>query len=143
VIAKYLNGETWGYIDNIRQAASVGLDIRQTVTNYDEERNFKEKEAREKGWPVEFDICCYADGEEFPDEVKISNKVFLKATEGQSQWGHEVHCENLIDGRKWEYPGSIILLYVEGHKEYDTIALITNQKVFLMNDKGQTIERLV
>ena len=129
MIVKYLSGNVWGYIDNIRQVASAELDIQKAVLDYDTERHLKIQEAEEKGWPIECDICEYSDGEKLSEDIIISNKAYLKATEDQSNWGHDVHCENLIDGANWDYPASTILLYVEEHKEFDTIALITNQKV--------------
>jgi len=142
MIVKYLSGNVWGYIDNIRQVASTELDVRKAVLDYDSERHQETQEAEEKGWPIECDACEYMNGEKLPEEIITSNKAFMKATENQSDWGNNVHCENLIDGEKLDFPASTVLLYVEEHKEFDTIGLITNQKVYLMNDKGQTIERL-
>ena len=52
------------------------------------------------------------------------------------------HAENLIDVNIISMPVSAILLYLEDCKEYDAILLVTNQHAYLMNDKGQTIERL-
>jgi len=34
------------------------------------------------------------------------------------------------------------LLYIEDCKDYDAVILVTNQKCYLMNDEGKTIERL-
>jgi len=130
MIVKYLKDGVWGYIDNVRQAASKDINYEMLVYEYDSQ-------------------TTQIDGSECMNEVKSSkevtmaNKVFFMACIGMADEGINRHAENLIDVNKLSYPTSAILLYLEDCKEYDAILLVTNQKCFLMNDKGQTIERLV
>lgn len=139
MIVKYFDNGVWGYIDNVRQAANKDIDCDELIRRYNEENTFEKPED---------DIASYMNGEKLPVEIVMSNKAFTMACADVndvihgSQYGNS-HTENLIDGSKIDYPASIVLLYLNDHKEYDTVALVTNQKCFLMNDKGQTIERLV
>ena len=140
MIVKYLSNGVWGYIDNVRQATSKFIDCDALVKEYNNSTDF-----RDDTRSGEKDIASYADGKKLPEDVAYTNKVFIIATKDAKDWGHETHVENLIDydlAQQGIY-ATVILLYVEEHKEYDSVALVTNQKCFLMNDKGQTIERLV
>lgn len=138
MIVKYLSNGVWGYIDNVRQVASQNIDCDELLARYNAMPQPKD----------ELDNTCYMDGEKLPEEVCISNKVFTMATIDtngvfeSANFGNS-HIENLIDGSNHMLPASIIILYLNDHKEYDTVLFVTNQKCFLMNDKGQTIERLV
>lgn len=138
MIVKYYKDGVWGYIDNVRQAANKEIEPLELIKQYD---------GRDLDGPIKEgeDPVCYMNGELLPDGIIMSNKAFVMATVEQEEWGHNVHCENLLglQGLYDNLPAATILLYVEDHKEYDTIVLVTNQKVYLMNDKGQTIERLV
>lgn len=146
MIVKYLNDGVWGFIDNVRQVASKDIDVRQLVLDYNTAWNIKNEEAIKNGWPVELDPCCYFDGEKVSEEVETLNKAYTKAFDSHEDlrdMGDTVHCENLIDGKNFDLPAAIVLLYLEDTKQFDSLVLITNQKLFLMNDKGQTIERIV
>ena len=137
MILKYLKDGVWGYIDNIRQVATDDINVGELLRQYNER-------------PNEGDTASCMNGEKLPADIAASNKVFTMAYEGcgkifdKSEYGN-CHTENLLDGEMVlkNYPASVILLYLNDHKEYDTVILVTNQKAFLMNDKGQTIERLV
>lgn len=133
MIVKYLENGVWGYIDNIRQAANKDIDCDELIKRYGETHT------------PENDIASYIDGKKLPDEIIASNKIFIMATDDVPDEGINQHQVNLMDGVKAidNYPASVIILYVEDCKEYDAITLVTNQTVYLMNDKGQTIERLV
>ncbi len=139
MIVKYLNNGVWGYIDNVREAASRDINCTELILKYNEEFATEEPET-----------VTYLNGEKLPDDIAASNKVFTMASNdldsifNNSTYGN-CHSENLIDGARAleSYPAAVVLLYLNDHKDYDTMALITNQKCFLMNDKGQTIERLV
>ena len=140
MIVKYLSDGVWGYIDNVRQVAAKSLDYDELITAYDSCECYKDvTHAGEK------DTASYFGSEKLPGNIAATNKVFLMATENQDDWGHSAHAENLLDPKLFEenIPAYVILLYLNDHKEYDTVALVTNQRCFLMNDKGQTIERLV
>lgn len=139
MIVKYYDNGVWGYIDNVRQAASKDIDCDELIKRYDE-----------MPVPKEGDSASYMNGERLNEDIIASNKVFTMATIDlsdifeDSSYGN-CHQQNLIDGKKVidQYSASMVLLYLNDHKEYDTLVLVTNQECFLMNDKGQTIERLV
>lgn len=136
MIVKYLNDGVWGYIDNVRQVATKDIDTDELIAEYNRQKELGEREK------IELEGCLTSD-------IEASNKAFLIATETfehlQDLPGN-CHMENLLSPEllgKGNYPAAVILLYLEDNKEYDNAVLITNQKTFLMNDKGQTIERLV
>ncbi len=130
MILKYDNRQIWGFIDNVRQAASKDLDIDELVKKYDEEMQ------------CDSDSAEYMNGVKLPEEIAKTNKVFYMACIGMADEGVNRHAENLLDEKHIDFPASAILLYVEDCKEYDAVLLVTNQRAYLMNDKGQTIERL-
>jgi hypothetical protein len=137
MIVKYFNDGIWGYIDNVRQVATEDIDTDELIAEYNRQ---KEKGERD---PIELENVKSSD-------VEASNKAFLIATETFSRLPDligDYHQENLLSpslmGPEANYPAKIILLYLNGHKEYDNVILITNQKTYLMNDEGKTIERLV
>ncbi len=139
MIVKYLDGKIWGYIDNVRQASSQDINCDELIKRYDK-----------MPVPLDGDSASYMNGERLPNHIATSNKVFTMATldlDGIFDGVSYGNCsqQNLIDGQKAldNYPASVILLYLNDHKEYDTLIFVTNQQCFLMNDKGQTIERLV
>lgn len=135
MIVKYYQAGVWGYIDNIRQVATTPIDTEEMIMKYNKEVESKERE----------DIASYMNGEKLPTDIAMSNKVFLLATENEIHDIGEVHQENLIapDLVARNFPAKIILLYLNEHKEYENVVLITNQTTYLMNDNGKTIERLV
>ena len=142
MIVKYWKDGVWGYIDNIRQVTSQPINCDELVEKYNNSPEYRDNCNPGNG---EKDVASYTCGEKLPADVAYTNKVFIMATNNQEGWGNKVHSENLIDYEtaiNGTY-AAIILLYVEEHSEYDSIVLVTNQKCFLMNDKGQTIERLV
>jgi hypothetical protein len=132
MIVKYLDDGVWSYIDNVRQVTNQYIDCEELIKRYDE-------------MPCDagtIDGVCYMNGEKLLEDICISNKVFHMATAELGDIG-DSHAENLINGKEYMLPAYVILLYLNDYKEYDTLVLITNQRCFLMNDKGQTIERLV
>ncbi len=136
MIVKYLKGDVWGFIDNVRQIATKNVDTEDSIRQYNEEVEKGERE----------DIASFMNGEKSTVEVSMSNKVFLMATENDLEdIIGDVHRENLLDPllTSKNYPAKTILLYLNDHKEHHNVVLITNQTTYLMNDKGQTIERLV
>jgi hypothetical protein len=145
MIVKYLKDDVWGYIDNVRQVANKNIDNDKLIKAYDECEDYKDITHSGEKDIASYVVCGEGQLSILPKEIIASNKIYLMAIADQSDWGHNVHTENLIDGTMAleNYPTAVILLYVEEHKEYDSIALVTNQKCYLMNDKGQTIERLV
>jgi hypothetical protein len=141
MIVKYRKDDAWGYIDNVRQAANKDIEIDELVKQYDQEVKNGEREDIASYTPHEPGCGCSP----LPKEIAISNKVFLMVTESLADEGINRHSENLLSevGIKDNLPACAILLYIEDCKEFDAMLLITNQQAYLMNDKGQTIERLV
>jgi hypothetical protein len=132
MIVKYLEGGAWNYIDHVYKIENSAILPIELVKQYD---------SRKQG-PIQ---------EIVPN---MSNKAFMQATEGQNEWGADVRVNNLLEESliENEYPAVIIKIHVDpDEKEYknkwfdygNVIALVTNQTAYLMNDKGQTIERLV
>lgn len=131
MIIKYLSNDVWGYIDNVRQAACKFVDCELMVQRYDKTMRCDENDSAE-----------YMNGEPLTSDVVKSNKVFMAASEDIADEGINRHSENLLNPNMLDCPAVSILVYLEDCKEYDAVLLVTNQKAFLMNDKGQTIERL-
>lgn len=138
MILKYQNNDTWGFIDSVRQAANKDIDYGAMVRKYDEHYKSMPCEAGHQ------DPAEYMDGKRLSEDVVTANKVFSAACMDTADEGINRHAENLLEETAIQnnWPACAILLYLEDCKEYDAILLVTNQKAFLMNDKGQTIERL-
>lgn len=140
MIVKYLNDGVWSYVDNVWQVENKNIVCDELIKEYDNCEAYQDvTHAGEKN------SAAYMNGKELPADITASNKVFTMAVEGLHDEGFNRRAENLLNGQKVleSYPASVILLYLEDCKNYDAIVLITNQTVYLMNDKGQTIERLV
>jgi hypothetical protein len=146
MIVKYQNGNVWYYVDHVSLTANKSINCNELITQYNKE---VEEGTRE-------DIASYVGNcstEKLPVDIAISNKVFLMAMEQKTEWkdwndGGNCHSINLIDGDMASngYPASVVIIYhdyFENRENFKLTALITNEKCFLMNDKGQTIERLV
>jgi hypothetical protein len=136
MIIKYYKDGSWGFIDNVRQVAHKDIATEGAVSRYN---------LLQKDMPYETnssDPAEYMDGKRLPDNVVTSNKVFSMVCYDMADEGVNRHSENLIDPEQIDMPVTAILLYIEECKEYDAILLVTNQKAYLLNDKGQTIERL-
>ncbi|HWT74305.1 MAG TPA: hypothetical protein VN258_06260 [Mobilitalea sp.] len=134
MIVKYKSDDVWGYIDHVRQVATREYDGNELIREYEVEVNKEERE----------DIASVYDGDKrVVDGVATSNKVFLMISEKIEDLTTELnaHAVNLIKPNF--NPAYAILLYLEDTKDYDAMVLITNQKCYLMNDEGKTIERLV
>lgn len=127
-----MNADIWGYISNVSQTAVKEIDPKAYVELYD------------KLPKIEEDYCEYFDGKKLPENTSKINKIFSMVTkEIIDELGTNVHCENLIFDYESNYPIYAILLYIEDSKEFDNILLLTDQTTYLLNEKGQTIERLV
>ena len=140
MIVKYLNGDVWAYIDNVRQVAKSDIDTYELIQRYD-------KEVGLPGDPLQRKDIASEDIPDGPDKERVimSNKAFIIASENLKDVRGNTHTENLLEPSLMcsNLPAATIMLFVEDHKEFDTVVLVTNQKCYLMNDKGQTIERLV
>jgi hypothetical protein len=137
MIVKYLEDGAWNYIDHVFKAENSAILPLELIKQFEEETTVDGKLVSN------------------PDKgIDMSNKAFSKAIEAQlgKEWGNGVAAHNLLDPTliKNEYPAVIIKIHTEDDNgEYkftgDTVSvvLVTNQTAYLMNDKGQTIERLV
>lgn len=129
----YRNETVWGYISNVSQASVKEIDKEVYIKMYDEMPR------------IDKDPAEYMDGNKLPNNIVELNKIFSIATSEVVNELGEVHCENLVfdyDG-VCDMPIYAVLLYIEDSKEFKNILLITDQETYLMNDKGQTVERLV
>lgn len=132
----YRNEDVWGYIGNISQASVKAIDTDVYLKMYNEKIPVPEGQ----------DPCEYLNGVKLNDNTANLNKIFtIVANEINEELGTNVHCENLVFdyAENYEMPIYAVLLYIEDSKEFDNILLLTDQETYLMNDKGQTIERLV
>lgn len=133
MIIKYYDNHAWGYIDNVRQVVNKSLDTDELIKKYDQEVA--------KGSKA--DIASEGAQDSTISDI---NKVFLQLCDENVDIGDLGNCHsvNLMDPGYFNknLPVELIVLYLNNHKEYDTLMLVCNQKVFLMNDQGQTIERL-
>ena len=68
MIVKYLNNDVWGYIDNVRQAASKLLDVGKLIEEY--QKSYGQ---------TSNDPCEYMNGERLEENVIKSNKAFTVA----------------------------------------------------------------
>lgn len=133
MILKYEINGSWKFIDSVRQAEHKEINVDELVKEYDPGQNYKD--------PDHYNQVECLNGIKLSDNLIKSNKAFCSATNIPDE-KIDFHSENLLDENRMDMPASSILLYLENNKEYDAIHLVTNQRAYLMNDKGQTIERL-
>ena len=140
MVVKYLDNGVWGYIDHIRQAANTSYNAEECIKCikcYDAE--LKEGEV---------DYASIVNGVELPPNIVASNKIFMYIADSfEDLEGMCLSTKNLVNIKDAEsdvmLPVYAVLLYIEDCKEYDALILVTNQRCYLMNDEGKTIERLV
>lgn len=138
MIVKYLNEGVWGYIDNVRQIATRDIDTEHLIQAYNLEVENQERP----------DDASYMNGVKLADDIAMSNKAYLIASEECFKLNEiigDYYQKNMLSPELVfkNLPAKVVLLYLNDHKEYDSIVLITNQTTYLMNDQGKTIERLV
>lgn len=137
MIVKYLNEDTWVYLDKITKTETKHEDGEMEFRKYNKMASEMPQTSDYKD-PIEF----LSDGSKMREEVIVSNKIFSSITQNLEKNALETHCENLISPNIIERPIKTIVLSMEDKGSFDKIILITNQMAYLMNDKGQTIERL-
>jgi len=145
MIVKYKIDNIWCYADNVSLTATKNIDTETLIEKFDNDVHEGKR----------IDVCSYEPNSTtlLPMNTIASNKVFIMATEDKEEWpeyddGDKCHCVNLIDGTRVieNFPASIVLIYHDyfnNSENFKITTLVTNQTVYLMNDKGQTIERLV
>ncbi|MDD5064963.1 MAG: hypothetical protein PHQ35_09450 [Phycisphaerae bacterium] len=162
MIVKYKSGEMWGYIDNVSKVLTQDIDTVEFIQKYDKE--VAEGQRTDIASVIDFTnegsitISGYDDGcntktysgatpKQLPDEIARVNKVFTIATETlpEEMKDEGYHSENLLDTQLLidNIPAYVILVKLLDTRSFENVVFVTNQKVYLMNDKGQTIERLV
>lgn len=135
MIVKYKSDGMWNYIDEVSHTKESGLYFPDYLIGRYEESLKK------------FNVPDIS-GEEYSEEVRKVNKAFLQACtlfdKESSDMEYEANTENLITEAcvNDNAPIGVVLIKLCGQKGYSKI-LVTCQEVYLMNDKGQTIERLV
>jgi hypothetical protein len=135
MVVKYLKGGSWVYLDKVLRVDNSALLPMELAKQFDEEVKAGKREALDS---VDAD-------------TDLVNKAFSMAIENQQDWGYNVHAENILhaDFIRAEWTTLLVLIHrpkvtnPSDFADYDTIALVTNQNVFLMNDEGKTIERLL
>ena len=136
MIIKYLHEGNWGYIDNITNVVNTSFSCKQMLVEFN-----KEVEQRER-------IVEHTD---YPEDIENGKAIFLKASEMIKDTYDEYNCntKNLLNYNKFldfengEYQSSVIVCNLKNREEYDKVCLVSNEKVYLLNDSGQTIERLI
>ena len=135
MIIKYMNNEAWGYIDGIENVSNEELSQKHCISEYI--RKFDNGEI----------IEIIQDG--FSDDVITHNKIFKIASDiirekldGYNYSLRPFLSEEFLPTEEYDYPTKLITLDLINKYEFDKIVLLTNQKVYLLNDKGETIERL-
>lgn len=130
MIIKYKNEDAWTYADKVNHAKTDGETYPNQILMIFEVE-IKENE------PIDGTIMSIGEA--------ISYKVFgILDRKLSREYFNNIRCMNLISpsGAEANKPIKTIILNIGSGKENYVAALITNQDVFLMNDKGQTIERL-
>jgi hypothetical protein len=135
MIVKYKSDGMWNYIDNVGQAKESGLYFPDFLINQYEKAVIQGDTE---------DIS----GKEFSEEIQKINKAWMQACViadaacGEMEFG--ATTENLITDEciKFNQPIGIVLIKRRGEHGYSK-TLVTSQDVYLMNDEGKTIERLV
>jgi hypothetical protein len=140
MIVKYLKGGSWVYIDGVQCVENSAILPLELAEQFDNE--VKEGKRIDLTSHTEsMDSYAY---EKLKNE-EIERKAFTIAREKCEC--DEVEAENNIsaDLVKKDFVTCVVLIHMNKHDSAEpvTLMLATNQNVYLMNDKGQTIERLV
>jgi hypothetical protein len=140
MIVKYLKGGSWVYIDGVQRVENSAILPLELAERFDKE--VKEgKRIDPVSYTESMDTYTY---EKLKDE-EIERKAFTIAREECEC--DEVEAENNIsaDLVRKDFMTCVVVIHMHKHNpaELTALMLATNQNVYLMNDKGQTIERLV
>ena len=133
MILKYQDNGAWCYIDKIDKSEAKYISEDEAIRKYDEWYKSLPCECGAK------DPAEYMNGVRLPDEIVKSDKVFSMAVEEFESNGFGRQSKNLIDINTMSLPITAIALRFADEAE---CILVTNQRAYLMNDKGQTIDRL-
>lgn len=161
MIVKYKSGDTWGYIDNVRQVGNKQIKIDALIDKYKGiyyknppipiwyEKDLRTEEEKIKDIKATLEVIEVTP--EYEEEQEQINKAFVDTLYGMAvdclpddmcKLNTEYQIDNMLDVGEIIMGNEIVhalLIYTNNEEA----VIITNQKVFLLNDKGQTIERLV
>jgi hypothetical protein len=127
MIIKYLN-DGWNYIDHVTHVKNNSIIIEELIRQFDEDVKNGKRDALET-IGVKSDIAVKA----YLQIVKYLN---------EDCGYHNVNIEDLLSEQMIDtIPATLV--YIFSDNSDNVTVLLTNQIVYLMNDKGQTIERLV
>lgn len=136
MIIKYRNGDAWGYVDNLTNVVYEDFSMQDKIDQY----YSIPKEERENDHVV---------SEEYSDKVNTGNLIFytLMVEVEEELEEYAIHHLNLLDydylpNENGETTSANIIANYSNREEFDKVNIITNQRVYLLNDKGETIERL-
>lgn len=115
MIFKYYHKGAWGFIDNVSQIAEATISPTFAVERYEKKHGVKMRDG----------------------DCPTANNVFIAICDIYGGHGKQ---ENLLteNGIWANKPVIAVLLYIGDEK----MLIVTNQRAFLMNDAGQTVERL-
>jgi len=134
MIVKYSINGVWGYVGDVKRTISKNFDYAEMLKKYEE--YFPNKGQ---------DSPAYHRYGDFHDEnILAANKIFIATWREINKDKYAHYAENLLDFKDEFKRTDIcsIMLFFDNNKEDKTLLLISNQQIYLMDDKGQTIERL-
>ncbi len=135
MIVKYRLNGGWCFIDGVTQAHSKEFDPDVMQAKYD-----KDAELRNR---VGFTEATDQEGQDY---INVQKTYFAAFSEMCNDYHGTKRGVNAICGNEMKFHNSSVvgvLLHTDKSDDVDHIVIITNQPCFLMNDQGQTIERLV
>lgn len=131
MILKYQVKDSWGFIGNVSRVINQELDIDDLVSRYDTQPKGENPDPTE-----------YMEGKKLPENIVKTQKAFSMAIMDLSEDApFERHSENLLDENSLGYSAAAILIKLADKDDFDSV-IVTNHAAYLLNDKGQTIERL-
>jgi len=126
MIIKYKDELNWGYVDNL-----ANVVYQKEPKWYTKSQDMKEK-------------YLSREGSEQPDSLECSQRYFTKHVKEELE--HDLYDYEYTVSSIWcgleENNVVVIMANHRNRMESDKSVLITNQECYLLNDEGQTIERL-
>jgi hypothetical protein len=126
MIVKYWNEGKWCYRDGIEKVTKSGI----FTGDYLEQLYNENLEKSKIQMPLDFS-----------EGINKINKVFMQLSEIIKEYASFSHSECVL--RECDVNSDLNIFALVLDKKDENTLLITCSEVYLMNDKGQTIERLV
>lgn len=134
MIIKYKHEGNWGFIDGLSNVIfktfSQDVQIKRFLTQAENKERISVNE------------------ENYPTHIKMHNELFtIVSEEVEEIEGFKTNTKCLLTINKlptmeYDSNGITVIADLKDRSEYEKIALICNDEVYLMNDAGVTIERL-